>query len=437
MNFVHSKILHADDESPQTGPAADAARLGMASSAAPGIHLMLYDRLDAIEPAWSRFETSADCTVFQTFDYLAAWQKHIGARQNIVPAIVVARQDNGEILFLLPLGIDGRGMVRRLRWLGHDLGDYLAPVLGTDFPRALPPARFALVWQEICALLQSDPRFAHDMIELCKMPKTVGNQPNPFAHVEVALHPSAAHLVNLTGDWEAFYAAKRSASTRRRDRTKRKRLAEHGEIRLTAPTADDEIVRTVEALIRGKSESLAHMGAPDLFMRPGVREFYLDLATNPRTRELVHVSRLEAGSAAVAINLGLQYRSRYYYVLASYDHGEISRCSPGAVHLRELMQRAIELGFGEFDFTIGDESYKYEWCDTETLLSDRLAAVTARGWFVVAPYRAFSRLKRAIKRTPILWRAYRGIRAEIGSLQHANRAQLSPKRDPSTFGSSQ
>jgi CelD/BcsL family acetyltransferase involved in cellulose biosynthesis len=422
MNCVQDEILHTHDERrPKTEPAANVARLEMVSSAAPGIHLAVYDSLDAIEQAWRRFEPSADCTVFQTFDHLAAWQKHIGARQNVVPAIVSAEQNNGEILFLLPLAVDAGGMVRRLRWLGHDLCDYLAPVLGVDFPRSIPPERFVLLWREICTILQSDPRFAYDMIELRKMPKTVGTQANPFLHLDVALHSSGAHSVKLHGDWETFYVCKRSASTRRRDRTKRKHLAKHGEIRMITPTDDGEIIRTVETLIHDKSESLARMGAADLFMRPGVREFYLDLATNPRTRKLVHVSRLQVGTISAATNLGLQYRNRYYYVLASYDHGEISRFSPGAVHLRMLMQRALELGFQELDFTIGDESYKYEWCDTETMLYDHMAAVTARGWPIVALYRAFSRLKRAIKQTPILWRAYRGIRAGIGSLHHANR----------------
>jgi CelD/BcsL family acetyltransferase involved in cellulose biosynthesis len=418
MNFAHREVLHAPVERRRKPrPAADSARLELASSAVPGIRLAVYDNLDMIEHAWRRFEPGADGTVFQTFDLVAAWQQHIGARQRIAPVIVSATRGNGDILFLLPLGVDAGGMVRRLRWLGYDLCDYLAPLLAVDFARAVPPAQFAPLWREICALMQSDPRFAYDMVELRKMPKTVGSQPNPFLHLDVTLHSSAAHAVKLTHGWESFYAGKRSAATRRRDRTKRKHLAEHGEIRLVTPTDDGEIVRTVEELIRGKSESLAHMGAADPFTRPGVREFYLDLATSPRTRDLVHVSRLDAGTTAAAVNLGLQYRKRYYYVLASYAHGEIARCSPGALHLRELMRRAIELGFDEFDFTIGDESYKYEWCDSETLLYDHLAAATARGRATVAFYRAFSRLKRAIKQTPLLWRVYRAIRAGLGSLQ--------------------
>ncbi len=37
---------------------------------------------------------------------------------------------------------------------------------------------------------------------------------------------------------------------------------------------------------------------------------------------------------------------------------------------------AIDRGFKHFDFTIGDESYKRDWCDTELRLYDYLAAAT-------------------------------------------------------------
>ncbi len=426
MTPVQGAVLHAyEDHRHDAAPVAAGASLELASAAAPGIHLSVYDNLNAAEQLWRRFEPHADCTIFQTFDYLAAWQRHIGAREKIAPAIVVGRRAGGEILFLLPLAVENDGLVRRLTWLGQDLCDYLAPLLAADFPRSIGAEKFAALWQEIETLLQKNPLLRHDLVELRKMPERVGAQANPCLQLSVLLHPSGAHLAKLQGDWESFYFDKRSSATRRRDRSKRKRLAEHGKIRMLTPTDDGEIIRTIETLIRQKSGALARMGATDLFARPGVREFYLDLATNPRTRDHVHVSRLEIGATPASTNLGFQYRGRYYYVLASYDEGEISRFGPGAAHLCDLMQRACELGLGEFDFTIGDESYKFEWSDTETRLYDHLTAVTARGIPVVILLRVLSWAKRTIKRTAILWRAYRGLRAAFAWLSqiraHAGR----------------
>lgn len=40
---------------------------------------------------------------------------------------------------------------------------------------------------------------------------------------------------------------------------------------------------------------------------------------------------------------------------------------------------AIERGFTDFDFTIGDEPYKLDWADRQLVLDDHLSACTARG----------------------------------------------------------
>src|SRR5438128_1626305 len=99
----------------------------VASAASTNIRLSVYDELSAIEPDWRTFEKSADCTVFQAFDWLATWQRHIGARNGIRPAIVAGRDTSGNMLFLLPLAVDPRGLARRLTWLGSELCDYNAP----------------------------------------------------------------------------------------------------------------------------------------------------------------------------------------------------------------------------------------------------------------------------------------------------------------------
>ena len=84
--------------------------------------------------------------------------------------------------------------------------------------------------------------------------------------------------------------------------------------------------------------------------------------------------------------------------------------------MQDLLRRANELGFREFDFTIGDEPYKREWCDTEIALFDHVAPVTLRGWPVAMRLLAVRRLKRWIKQTPVLWNAACKLRTLVGPL---------------------
>jgi CelD/BcsL family acetyltransferase involved in cellulose biosynthesis len=388
-----------------------------ARTLAAGIEISITHDLQSVEAEWRELEKHAEYTAFQAFNWLATWQRHIGALDGVVPAVVLGRHADGHLLFILPLAITGRGRVRKLTWLGWDLSDYNAPILARDFSRHMDPRRFLVAWRVITALLRKDSRLPFHVVDLQKMPQMIGSQENPFLQLPVVPNPSGAYSTELGQDWETFYAAKRSAVTRRRDRTKGRRLAEYGAVRWVEVQSPEEIERTMDTLIEQKARSFAEMGVANLFAPPGRREFFLEIAANPELRELVHVSRLEVGSAIAATNLGLMLHGCYYHVLSSYGDAEWSRFGPGAAHLHALLRHTIERGFHRFDFTIGDEPYKREWCDSRSTLYDHYAAVSARGWPILALYAAARRTKRVIKQTSMLWSAFSTGRALAGSLR--------------------
>ena len=384
---------------------------------APRLSFSISSDLSAVESEWRRFEPLADGTPFQTFDWLAAWQRHIGAREGAIPVIVIGSFRDGRTAFILPLAVEPRRFGRRLRWLGQDLCDYTAPLLARDFGQRVTPGQFLAVWRQLCERVQADARLRFDWIDLEKMPHQVGAQANPFTALDVSPHPSGAHLTHLGDDWEQFYFKKRSSATRRHDRAKRRHLAKYGEIRFLDSASPDDARRMVETMMQQKARSFARRGIADVFARPGCREFLLDLAANATTRHLVHVSRVEIGTTWAAVNLGVVFGDCYYHFAASYDDGELAHYGPGALHLRELMAHAIERGLRRFDFTIGDESYKLEWSDTDVKLWDYGAAATWRGRPASLLATTRHRIKRFLKQTPIAWRAVCRLRAAIGSLQ--------------------
>ena len=411
---IHARLNAALDTGPT--PAAQAARARVPEATFEDIRFTVHEDLASLANEWQAFEREADGTVFQTCEWLSCWQRHVGALRQVRPAIVVGRDGDG-LLFLLPLAVRRAGLARTLEWLGSDLCDYNGPLLAPRFAERVDAARFLKLWAAIARCLQGEAHFAYDVVRLTKMPDRVGGQVNPLLALGVTEHPSRAYLTQLAGTWEQFYAAKRSSSTRRRDRTKRKRLGDLGEVRLVTPQADDEIVRTLYVLMAQKARSFARMGVANLFANPGYAEFYRALATDAASRKLTHVSRLDVGDTAAAINLGLVHRGRYYHLLASYDDGEVSRFGPGAAHLHDLMQYAIEHGCNVFDFTIGDETYKRDWSDTVLTLHDHVAAATLRGALVALPLSAAQRLKRWIKQTPVLWAVAARVRTLLGALR--------------------
>jgi CelD/BcsL family acetyltransferase involved in cellulose biosynthesis len=393
-----------------------AAACGKAlSEAPPHLQLSLHDGFAAIEARWRRFERVADCTPFQTFDWLLAWHRHIGQANLTIPIIVIASFADGDTAFILPLGVEAKRMGRRLCWLGQDVNDYNAPLIARDLAQRVSPDSFRAAWKELRARIQRDPRLRPDRIELEKMPPTLGGQINPFFHLGLAANPSGAHFARLGGDWKQFYFDKRSSATRRRDRAKLKHMSAFGEVNFVTSADADESKQTFEILMEQKRRLLAHRGIADMFARTGWREFFLDVATNPATRHLTHVSRIQIGETCAAANLGVVFGDTYYHVLASYDDGPVSHYGPGALHLRELLAHAIGRGLQRFDFTIGDEPYKREWSDMHVELGDYARTATWRGW--PAHFLSLVRrpIKRFIKQTPWAWRAVCCVRTYAGS----------------------
>ncbi|AMN39408.1 GNAT family N-acetyltransferase [Rhodoplanes sp. Z2-YC6860] len=374
------------------------------------VRIATHGDLASVEREWRAFEQVADCTVFQSFDWVSIWQRHIGERNGVVPAIVTVRDTQGQLMCLLPLGIEP-GVGRRLTWLGTVLCDYNAPLLAPNFGQRIDEARFKDLWAKVCRTLQADPRFRFDVVYFDKMQKVVGSQANPFMVLGVMPHANGAYLTALGADWESFYAGKRSSDTRRRDRTKRKKLSQFGELRFVTATGTD-IATSLATLMEQKSKAFAAMGVTNIFALPGYRDFYNALA-----QRFAHASRLDVGVKPAAVNLGLIFRGSYYHLLASYDGGELSKYGPGAAHMHHLLQYAIEQRCHTFDFTIGDERYKQEWSDSHIVLYDHIAPATLRGAILAARLYAVGRVKHFIKQNPALWdKAYK-LRAALGALK--------------------
>lgn len=377
------------------------------------ITLSLHTNLAAVEKEWREFERDADATVFQCFDWLAAWQSNIGIRNHTVPAIVFGHDPQGTLLFIMPFAIEP-GAIGRLRWLGSDLADYNAPLLHRRFSACLE-ACFAELWTEITALLVRH-GMRYDVVDFSKMPELVGGQRNPFLQLPATLHPSGAYLTRLGGDWDEFYKSKRSSSSRKRDRGRVRRLAEYGKACFVSAETPEEAAASLAILIDQKARAFERRGIPNLFARAGYREFFFDVATRPTARGLTHISRLDVGTLPAALNFGLIFQDCYYHVLASYDEGEVSRCGPGVAHLHNLLAYAVGRGLKTFDFTIGDEPYKREWCDVERKLYDHVSARTWRGRPWAISFGVWLRLKRLIKQNPALWAAANGFRSLMGSI---------------------
>ncbi|MEJ0014019.1 MAG: GNAT family N-acetyltransferase [Bauldia sp.] len=411
MSSRHALVSHADGFAPVLLQAFVPAERAPTEQS---IEIGIVGDLAGVEAEWRALEKIADGTPFQTFDWLATWQRHVGAANGNRPAIVTGRDREGNLLFIFALAIERKLGVRCLTWLGSALCDYNGPLLRQDFA-ARVGANFPLLWRQILALLRAHPDFRFDYVDLSKMVDAVGGQRNPFFDLDVQPNPNGAYVANLGDNWDAYYAAKRSGPTRKKERKQLKQLGEHGAVAFSTVHEPADIAATVETLMMQKSRSFTRLGVANNFERPGHRAFYLDLVSNPQAQDLIEVSRLDVGATIAATSLGLRFGDGYYLVLSSYQDGELARFGPGRAHLNELIRHTIDAKMRRFDFTIGDEPYKRDWADGVVRPHDHLAAATLRGRAMVAAILGFRAAKRFVKQTPMLWEAYSRLRAWRGA----------------------
>lgn len=376
-----------------------------------GLSLSLYDNLDYVKPLWQKFEETALLTPFQTTSWLYQWHCHIGTLEQVKPLVVVV-EDGAGPLIILPLQIE-KGVLRKLSWLGSDLNDYNCPLIAQDYWARAKGLSTVDIWRQVLVLINAQAGFQHDYIRLEKMPDQICGQANPMIALGTKLGASHAYRTQMEGNFDEFYTSKRSSKSKSKDRYSRRKLAELGNLSMVCPDEVLGIRGVVDTLIEQKSARFEQMGVENFFQKPGYMDFYRAVAAEQR--DLIHVSELRVGDKTAAANFGLTFRGAYYYVLTSYAQGETSRFSPGTVHLLDVMKLFIEKGFNAFDFTIGDEPYKVEWCDGKNALYDHMDASTMQGRAALAYWQAFQSTKRYIKQTPSLWNAYSKLRSVLGA----------------------
>ena len=358
---------------------------------------MVFDDFAEAEIPWRRLEAETHCHIFQTYDWLATWQRTVGDAAGVQPCLVWIGQGSGQGLMFMPLGIERRHGCRVLIWLGAPLADYRGPILAAGLDGLL--ADFAQsLWPTI---LKHLPKV--DFVHLTSQPATIDQQSNPFCALAYRELPYRAHATRLQGTWEDYYRAKRSAKSRNTERRKEKKLRAEGDLsfKIAATPALTELM--LENLFAQKSERLQSKGAADLFAVPGMVTFIRELTLGDSCRRHIHIAALQLDDRIIAVHWGAVYRDRFYFLLPALDVHELAHLSPGSLLINQLLEWSFAHDVKLFDFTIGDEPYKARWCEMHEPVFETLIPTSARGRAAVWLLRTDTYLRRLVRNQPWLY----------------------------------
>lgn len=286
-------------------------------------------------------------TIFQTYEWFDAWWHVFGASRRLFFLVVRA---GDEIIGFAPL--TRRRSVfgwRLLEFAGAGNADYLDFVMPTDKTRQL---------RAICAFLRAR-RFSWERLALSNVPARSSTHAAVLATTAeigvrvvdevrigcptLLLGPDSAaarHIIDK-------YSLRRPLNWFRR----------HGNIRFRHVNSIDEIVGFLPAFFEQHRRRWNSVGKRSLFAKARQRHFYETLARSLHVRGWLQFSVVEFNGDPIAFHFGFDYDGCVTWYKPTFEIRYAAH-SPGLLLTRELIADAVQRARREFDFTIGDETFK-------------------------------------------------------------------------------
>lgn len=367
----------------------------------------------AIEAEWRLLEATGIGTVFQRFDWVDAYVRHVVPHEGLEPALLLGRLD-GRPAFVLPLGVARRGRLRVAGWLGGSHSGYNFGLWSREAADAVARLGRGALERMLRRALPGV-----DGAMLARMPLAHDGVPNPLAAL-VAL-PSAVqgYSVSLEGGMSAVIARTNGGARRRRARSKERRMAEIGAVSHGVTRDPAAIAEALDFFAEQKALRLAEQGLPNVFGAPGVMDFLRDLAVRSAgLREpLLQITRYRVGGRLRAVVGSGVHNGRVNVYVLTLVHDETLPNSPGQVLMYRHIEESCQAGRKVFDFGVGYELYKESWADTVHRLVDGYVAFTPTGALGLGAARLAERAKALLRRNEKLWTRLKVLRLGRAGMQ--------------------
>jgi CelD/BcsL family acetyltransferase involved in cellulose biosynthesis len=300
---------------------------------------------------------------FLTPDWFGAWARHYGDEHT--PFVPVLRGPDGALRGLLPLALPRSGHPRVCRVAGANLGDRFHPVcepaaeaeVATAAGEALAEAPEP--WSVISLdHVQTDEPWVEALGEATGRRLSARSRiAAPLPLIEIASHES----------WDD-YLATRSSNFRQQVRRFARRAAREANVRIRRTESADDLVGDLGTFFELHDKRFGDRGGSSL-SAGRTRLFHLDFARAALTQGWLRLWFLELDGRPAAAWYGWRLGERYSYYNSGFDPA-FAALSPGLVLISAVIESAFEEGAAEFDFLLGEESYKYRFAERERTVSD-------------------------------------------------------------------
>lgn len=323
--------------------------------------------------------------------WISAWAAHASS-----DLIVIGLSKGGRPVMAFALETVAAGPFGVARFVGgrHANGNFPA----VNPTSSVSPAFTATL---IRALREARPDI--DLLALERQSPVLGGLPNPMLSLSHCRSPNIALAADLSGGFEALLGRINGKRKRKKHRSQMRKFEAAGGFRHLQARTPEEVGRFLSAFFSMKAEQLAKAGLPNCFGSAHTRAAFTALFQKAclKDRPDFVLQALEVGGKLRAVSGAGLAGNRVMCEFTAFANDELAAAAPGDFLFFENIRAACEEGFEIYDFGVGDERYKREWCDIETEHFDIFLPVSAKGRLLTEARYALSFAKRRLKASPL------------------------------------
>lgn len=354
------------------------------------------DAFLGLEPDWRRLETrAAASSVFQTFDWLAAWASTYGRQPDHPGIFIVTGRQNGQLAFALPLMKSTVGPITILRWMSEPLSQYGDALLAKDQnPEPWLAGALRLIRAESGV----------DALRLRHVRDDAAAAPFLRRQFRDAHMNEQAPWLDLTAFAdESAYDARYTSNQRKRRKKIRKALEDDFgpvifEMLEAGPAQDEAIAGAVAEKCVWLDDRGRHNRALCVVQTVA---FLRNLSRRSSGHLQMVVSRMSAGGRPVSWEVGLRCGRTHFGFITSHVTA-LTDYSPGRLHMDQSQRRALKDGMAAFDLMVPNDAHKESWSSARMETRDYHLPLTNLGRLYGIGYLETARplLRKAYYRMP-------------------------------------
>lgn len=346
--------------------------------------------------------------------WVRQWIEHLSP-----DAIIASLASDGQTMLALALEIERTGPFRVARFLGgrHANGNF--PAVSTGLAQDLVASSLPTLFKAIKAT-----RPDIDLIALQRLQPDLDGMNNPLAGLPSFPSPNLALAVDLSDGFDNVLERASGKRKRKKHRSQARKFETAGGFARVEARTRDETRRLLDAFFAMKEQRFRKMGITNVFGDERVRGFFQALfadALDDKNPSFV-LHGLEVGGKLRAVTGSSRTPRRLVCEFGAILEDELSFASPGDFLFFDNIQEACLQGNVLYDFSVGDEPYKRQWCDVEIRQSDALLPLTLKGRALASALHQGARAKAFIKNSPMIWKVTKALRRKAQGQEQPSKA---------------